>query len=67
MKKLLCLIISIIMVFSLTCLVGCSDKENGATETADTLKFGLGINAKLENITSADGDTTGNAKASVTA
>ena len=67
MKKLLCLIISIIMVFSLTCLVGCSDKENGATETADTLKFGLGINAKLENITSADGDTTGNTKASVTA
>ena len=55
------------MKFSLTCLVGCSDKKDDTTETADTLKFGLGINAKLENISSADGDTVGNAKASITA
>ena len=67
MKKFLCLVLSIIMVFSLTCLVGCSDKKDDTTETADTLKFGLGINAKLENITNADGDTVGNAKASITA
>ena len=67
MKKFLCLVLTIIMVFSLTCLVGCSDKKDDTTETADTLKFGLGINAKLENISSADGDTVGNAKASITA
>ena len=67
MKKLLCLALSIVMVFSLACLVGCSDKENNTTENAETLKFGLGISAKLENISSADADTNGNAKASVTA
>ena len=67
MKKLLCLILSIVMVFSLACLIGCSDKEETKTETAETLKFGMGISAKLESVKSADGDTNGNAKAAITA
>ena len=33
MKKFLCLVLSIIMVFSLTCLVGCSDKKLALRET----------------------------------
>lgn len=58
MKKLLSLILSILMVLSLATLVSCKKEAN--------LKLGMGVYTKV-SATSAEGDTDGEGKATVTA
>ena len=55
MKKILCLALSLLMVFSLCSLVGCGKKA--------TLKLGFGVYSALEDIVNADGENDGKASA----
>lgn len=58
MKKILCLALSLLMVFSLCSLVGCGEKE--------TLKLGFGVHSALDEVKNADGENDGTASAVTT-
>lgn len=65
MKKIVSLLVAALLLFA---LAGCSgnNKDSGG-ETAEKLKFGLGVYAYVEKATSADADTNGEGEAIVTA
>ena len=58
MKKILCLVLSVLMMFSVVSLVGCGEKE--------TLKLGFGMYSALGEVKNADGETEGTANAVTT-
>ena len=55
MKKLLCVVFSLVLILSLFSLAGCGEKKS------ESLKLGLGIYSYIEKIQNADGDTDGQA------
>ena len=62
MKKVICLVLSALMMLTLVSLVGCGGNtatDETTTEAASTLKFGLGVNASYSAATDADGETDG--------
>lgn len=61
MKKSVGLILSIAMLLSIIGLVGCGEKKAN-----DPLKFGMGIEAYVEAVSNADGDTQGKGQAVIT-
>ena len=61
MKKSVSLILSIAMLLSIIGLVGCGEKKAN-----DPLKFGMGIEAYVEKVSNADGDTQGQGQAVIT-
>lgn len=60
MKKFICVLLSVLMTFSIVALVSCDKKEA-------TLKFGLGVYTDVTKATSADGDANGQGEAAITA
>lgn len=60
MKKLLCVLLSSLLLLSAACFVGCQKKE-------PTLKFGMGIYTNVTKASSAEGDANGQGKAAITA
>ncbi|MBQ6848405.1 MAG: hypothetical protein IJO62_05790 [Clostridia bacterium] len=58
MKKILCLILTVLMIFSVISLAGCGQKE--------TLKLGYGMYSALSEVKNADGDNDGSAEALTT-
>ena len=60
MKKILCVLLSILMTLSVVALVSCDKKEA-------TLKFGMGVYTDVSKATSAEGDANGQGKVAITA
>ena len=54
MKKIFSIVLAALMLLSIASFVGC-----GKTETAETLKFGMGVYASYGEATSADGENNG--------
>lgn len=63
MKKILSVILSIIMIFSLVALVGCGEKE----PVSENYKFGMGTYSYIGKTADADGDTNGEGQVVVNA
>ncbi len=59
MKKLICVLLSVLMILTAITLVSCGKEEN--------LKFGLGVYTTSPSSTSADGDANGQGKVTTTA
>lgn len=62
MKKVICLVLSALMMLTLVSLVGCGGNvtpDETTTEAASALKFGLGVSASYAAATDADGETDG--------
>lgn len=51
MKKILCLVLALVMMFSIVSLAGCGK--------AETLKLGMGVSTSIAKATDADGETKG--------
>lgn len=66
MKKLICVILSVLMVLSLFAFVGCNDNGNDGNKEEAKLKFGMGVYVTVK-ATSAEGDKNGQGQATVTA
>ena len=60
MKKLICVLLSVLMALTAVAFVGCEAK-------AETLKLGLGVYTGITKATSAEGDTNGQGKVAITA
>lgn len=60
MKKILCAVLSVLMILSVFTFVGCGEKK------ADTLKFGFGVYVDASKATSATADKDGQSKVAVT-
>ena len=68
MKKLICALLSILMILSVFALVGCDKKEETPDDAqTETLKFGLGVYVGTPSATNATEEKDGQAKASITA
>lgn len=61
MKKLICAILSVLMLLSCLTFVGCKDEEKPA------LKFGMGVFTDVSKASDADSDKNGEGKVAVTA
>ena len=59
MKKLLCAILSVLMLLSAFSFVGCGEKKE------ETLKFGFGVYTVVSKATNAEADKDGQAKATI--
>ena len=59
MKKLICVLLSVLMALTAVAFVGCEAK-------AETLKLGLGVYTGITKATSAEGDTNGQGQAATT-
>ena len=69
MKKLICILLSVLMLVSVAAFVGC-DKTPETPETPDaepTLKMGLGIFAATATVTDATDEKEGQGKIAITA
>lgn len=60
MKKLICILLCAIMLFTAVAFVGCEKKEA-------TLKFGMGVYTNVSKASSAEGDANGQGKVAITA
>ena len=69
MKKVISIALVIVLAISVFALAGCGDKTDaGNTDApAATLKFGMGVVAKLGEAKNADGDTNGEGEFNTTA
>ena len=70
MKKFISIALVIVLAFSVIAMVGCGNNTDAdadaGKDTATTLKFGLGVVAKLANAKDADGDTNGSGEFNTT-
>ncbi len=62
MKKLICLLLSVLMIVTTLAFASCNEENNEAT----TLKFGMGVYTDVSKASSAEGDTDGQGKATIT-
>lgn len=60
MKKLICLLLSVLMILSAAALVACDGKK------AENVKLGLGIYTEIAKATNAEGDQNGQGQATMT-
>ena len=60
MKKLICIVLSILMLISILSVVGCSKEE-------PKVSFGLGVYSEATKATNAEGETNGQGAVSITA
>ena len=68
MKKIFSVILCVALVLSVLAFAGCNKStDNGDTNKAETLKFGLGVYSVASKATNADGETNGQAQAEITA
>lgn len=72
MKKLICALLSILMILSMLAFVGCDKKDDSKGDDttdakAETLKFGFGVYVGTPSATNATEEKDGQAKASITA
>ena len=60
MKKLLSIVLCLLMLVSVVSLAGCGDKKSDTSsngdKTATDLKFGMGIESVISNVTNAEGN-----------
>ncbi|MBR5441992.1 MAG: hypothetical protein IKV44_03475 [Clostridia bacterium] len=69
MKKFISIALVIVLAISVIALVGCGNKPEAnadADAPAATLKFGMGVTAKLGNAMDADGETDGSGEFNTT-
>ena len=66
MKKLLCIIISILMIASTLLFVGCNKDANDDNKNTPALKFGMGVYTTVSTASNAEADVEGQGKATVT-
>lgn len=67
MKKLLCIVISIIMIAATLTFVSCNNDANDNDQNAPALKLGLGVYTNVSKASNAEADADGQGKAAVTA
>ena len=66
MKKLICILLSVLMLVSVAAFVGC-DKTPETPDAEPTLKMGLGIFAATATVTDATDEKEGQGKIALTA
>jgi hypothetical protein len=67
MRKIICVVLSVLMALSLFAFVGCNDNNGDNNKEEATLKFGLGVYVDVSKASNAEADKNGQGQAVITA
>jgi hypothetical protein len=67
MRKIICVVLSVLMALSLFAFVGCNDNSGDNNKEDAKLKFGLGVYVDVSKASSAEADKNGQGQAVITA